>query len=126
MAHSTSGQSEPPAPVAKPATGLQNLPSGYGITPADQVAMGKAAASARATGKPVAVASMTDPTTEIVASPMGGFSLEANAQPVRTEQHGAWVPIDTTLQRTAGARSHRKPPPTAVSSSPTAALPRWP
>lgn len=97
-ANQASGQPAPAPPAAK-ASALPALPDGYGITPADQVAMDKAAAQARATGKPVTVGSMTDPTTEIVASPKGTFSLDANALPVRALQHGSWVPVDTGLAR---------------------------
>ena len=97
-ANQTSGQAAPIPPNAPPST-LPALPDGYGITAADQGAMDQAAVRARATGKPVIVSSMTDPTSQIVASPEGTFALDANTLPVRTLQHGTWVPVDTSLTR---------------------------
>ena len=97
-AKQTSGQAAPVPPSAKAST-LPTLPNGYGLTAADQTAMDQAAARARATGKSTMVSSMTDPTSEIVASPKGTFALDANTLPVRALQHGAWVPVDTSLTR---------------------------
>jgi hypothetical protein len=60
-----------------------------------------AAAVARRTGKPVVVPSQTTQTTEVLAHPDGRFELISNAQPVRVQVHGQWVPISTRLRRDA-------------------------
>jgi hypothetical protein len=60
----------------------------------------EAAASKKAadSGEPVEVATDTTPTERVVAHPDGTFTLEATTSPVRAEQNGTWVPLDTTLQ----------------------------
>jgi hypothetical protein len=60
-----------------------------------------AAAVARRTGKPVVVPSQTTETTEVLAHPDGRFELISNAQPVRVQVHGRWVPVSTRLRRDA-------------------------
>ncbi|WP_275419299.1 LamG-like jellyroll fold domain-containing protein [Streptomyces sp. SID8499] len=91
------GASAPPARHTAAPKGLTPLPSGYGPTPADQVAMQAAGTRARATGKPVVVSALTTPTTQVEALPDGRFGMAANPLPVRTEQAGHWVPVDLTL-----------------------------
>ncbi|MFC4036690.1 LamG-like jellyroll fold domain-containing protein [Streptomyces polygonati] len=83
---------------------LTPLPSGYGLTPADQDAMRTAAATARRTGVRTAVDSLTTPTDEVLADPSGTFLLDANAQPVRARKSDRWVPVDLRLkQRSDGS-----------------------
>lgn len=64
----------------------------------------EAAASKKAadSGEPVEVATDTTPTERVVAHPDGTFTLEAATSPVRAEQNGTWVPLDTTLQSAVG------------------------
>jgi hypothetical protein len=93
-----------PGPVPTTPAQPSNLPTiddGYGPTPQQAAAMTAAAAQARATGKPVAVDSLTTETTLYTAQPKGGFALTGNPEPVRVNQNGKWVPVDTTLHRNA-------------------------
>ncbi|MEU0558971.1 ricin-type beta-trefoil lectin domain protein [Dactylosporangium sp. NPDC006015] len=60
-----------------------------------------AAARARATGRPVEVASATSATQQTFANPDGTFTTNLNAQPVRTKRDGAWVGLDASLRRNA-------------------------
>jgi hypothetical protein len=83
-------------PVPK---GLPVLENGNGPTPQQRAAMVQAAAAVRATGKAATVDALTTETQQVSAQPKGGFSLSVSAQPVRTQQAGKWVPIDTTLHR---------------------------
>ncbi|MFC0547272.1 LamG-like jellyroll fold domain-containing protein [Kutzneria chonburiensis] len=80
---------------------LPTLDDGYGPTPQQSAAMTAAAAKARATGKPVTVDSLTTETAQYVAQPKGGFVLTGTPEPVRANQNGKWVPVDTTLHRNA-------------------------
>src|SRR5215472_775500 len=81
-------------------------------------AMTAASAKARATGRPVTVTQLTTPTTTTVAEPHGGFLLRENVLPVRVRMGSRWVPVDTTLRRTAaGFLSPRAVPGDAVSFS---------
>jgi hypothetical protein len=93
----------PAAAAASPtsSTALTPMDAGYGATPAEKTAMAGALATAAKTGEPVAVDALTTETWQVVAQPTGGFTLQANAAPVRTKRHGAWVPVDTTLHRNA-------------------------
>ena len=52
---------------------------------------------AKDSGSPVTVDADTTETTQTVANPDGTFTLTSNATPVRVQQAGGWVPIDTTL-----------------------------
>jgi Concanavalin A-like lectin/glucanases superfamily len=63
--------------------------------------MTAAAATAHDSGRPVTIDALTTETEQFVAEPNGGLELTANPSPVRTEQRGRWVPIDTTLHRAA-------------------------
>ena len=81
-----------------PATGA-TLESGFGPTVAQDNAMAQAATQAHTSGKPVTVSALTTETYQVIAQPTGGFSLLANPLPVRTQQHGTWVPVDTTLHK---------------------------
>lgn len=80
---------------------LIKIPPASGTTPAQQAAMTAAAAQAKTTGKPVPVIALTDEVTQVVAQPDGRFTVDTNVTPVRTLHNGTWVPIDTTLHRTA-------------------------
>ncbi|MFF5235291.1 ricin-type beta-trefoil lectin domain protein [Dactylosporangium sp. NPDC000521] len=60
-----------------------------------------AAARARATGRPVEVASSTSATQQTFANPDGTFTTNLNARPVRTKRDGAWVGLDASLRRNA-------------------------
>ena len=96
------GQSAPAAKAPKSPSGLPTLDSGYDTpTPAELAA----AAQARTTGTPVAVADLTTETQQVLAQPKGGFTVSVNPVPVRTRQGGQWVAIDTTLQHAAGGYS---------------------
>ena len=91
-----------PGPLATTGTQRANMPrldNGFGPTPAQKQAMARAATTARTGKKPVVVDGLTTETQQVTAQPGGGFTLAANPQPVRTPQHGAWVPVDTTLHR---------------------------
>jgi hypothetical protein len=61
-----------------------------------------AAARARATGKPVEVASKTTETSQTIARPDGAFVTKTYVLPVRMKVHGAWRPVSTALRRVAG------------------------
>ena len=46
------------------------------------------------------VDSLTTETQQVTAQPDGSLKLTETTEPHRTQQHGKWVPIDTTLHRT--------------------------
>ncbi|WP_236653615.1 LamG-like jellyroll fold domain-containing protein [Streptacidiphilus melanogenes] len=94
-----SGHSAPAAPRAGRGTEGTRLPDGYEATSAQKAEMLSAAAQAKRTGKTVTVEALTSPTQEVVASLKGGFLLDSNTEPVRTQVHGAWKSIDLTLRR---------------------------
>jgi hypothetical protein len=48
---------------------------------------------------PVELTQFTNETTQVFAMPNGQYKLISHEVPVRTEQDGDWVPIDTTLVR---------------------------
>ncbi|MFJ3777523.1 LamG-like jellyroll fold domain-containing protein [Streptomyces sp. NPDC090075] len=83
---------------------LPTLPDGFGPTPAQRRAMEQAAAGARRTGDKVTVDALTTPVQRVRALPTGGFELDGNPKPVRTRQHGRWVPIDLRLHTSADGR----------------------
>ncbi|WP_448721330.1 LamG-like jellyroll fold domain-containing protein [Microbacterium natoriense] len=60
-------------------------------------AISAASAAAVASGVPVVVEELTSPTQQTSALPDGTMQLEVSSVPVRVEQDGAWVPVDTTL-----------------------------
>jgi hypothetical protein len=94
-----------PRPTADPApSDLSPMENGYGATPGEDAAMAAAESAARRTGNAVIVAGLTTETQQIVARPQGGFSYVGNPKPVRTRQHGTWVPVDTTLHTGADGR----------------------
>jgi hypothetical protein len=65
----------------------------------------QALALARKGKQPVAVASTTTETSQVVANPNGTFTLTSNRQAVRTKTSlGAWVPIDTRLTVSSDGR----------------------
>src|SRR5436305_7282389 len=87
------------APASPPSQTTSTLEGGDGPSVAQDEAMAQASAQARATGKPVAVNALTTETWQVIAQPHGGFSFSANPIPVRTRQHGTWVPVNTTLRK---------------------------
>lgn len=64
-----------------------------------QAAVASAVSAAQATGEPVQVEGMITPTEQTLALPDGTMQYEASTLPVRVEQGGTWVPVDTTLGR---------------------------
>jgi hypothetical protein len=61
-----------------------------------------AAARAKATGKPVMVASKTTETSQTIARPDGAFVTKTYVLPVRVNAHGVWRPVSAALRRVAG------------------------
>ncbi|WP_331768194.1 FG-GAP-like repeat-containing protein [Embleya sp. NBC_00896] len=57
-----------------------------------------AAATARSTGKPVAVPALTTDTDTVTAMPDGTLSLKRTVEPSRTDKTGTWVDLDPTLK----------------------------
>ncbi|WP_405878781.1 hypothetical protein OG762_09155 [Streptomyces sp. NBC_01136] len=98
-AHYSSGASAPVAKDTPERSDLPYLPNEYGPSATQREAMATAAAKARKTGKAVGINSLTTPVQQVTVSPEGGFQLSANPEPVRTEQHGNWVPVDMTLHQ---------------------------
>jgi hypothetical protein len=66
--------------------------------PAVMRADAQALARALATGKPVALPSLTSQTSEVLAQPNGQFELVSNTMPVRVQAGGAWQPVSTVLR----------------------------
>ncbi|ALV38538.1 hypothetical protein AS200_13935 [Streptomyces sp. CdTB01] len=66
--------------------------------------MERAGAAARHGNAKVAVGSLTSPVQQVRALPRGGFELDSNPKPVRTELNGRWVPVDLRLHPAAGGR----------------------
>ena len=83
----------PSSAVAGPQPAAPNV-TGSAAMRADAQAL----AQARATGKPVAVPSLTSQTREVLAQPNGQFELVSNTMPVRVQAGGAWQPVSTTLR----------------------------
>ncbi|MET0416350.1 MAG: hypothetical protein ABW022_10050, partial [Actinoplanes sp.] len=54
--------------------------------------------------KPVEVLAEANETTKVLAQPDGNFSLESYLEPQRVERGDRWVPLDTTLERSADGR----------------------
>jgi hypothetical protein len=88
-----------PAPATSPATASMPAAAAPPATSpgARATEVAADASKAKSTGQPVAIASMTTPTTITAADPGGGFTVTENSYPVRVWQGGAWVPVDTTL-----------------------------
>ena len=98
-ANYSSGQSAPVTPETPAPADMPRLDDGFGPSAEQQQAMRTAAAQATTTGKAVVVNALTTPEQQITASPSGGFELTSNPEPVRTQQHGSWRQISTTLHR---------------------------
>lgn len=92
--HESSGQSSTPPTPASPSTA--DVPP---LDAADKAALSAAADSAHATGRATPVAALTTETQLVTATPHGGFTLTENLEPVRTQVHGTWVPVNTALHR---------------------------
>lgn len=101
-ASSLPGRTQPIAHRPAMPGNLVPLPSGYGLTAADQAAMKTAADTARRTGKQTVVDSLTTPVDAVVAEPSGAFMLAANPQPVRVRRGHAWTPVDLKLTHQGG------------------------
>lgn len=97
----STGSPAPVAPSASAPPSAQALSDGYGLTAAQQKAVDQAAALAAKTGKPVPINALTSETWQVSAEPGGGLALADNPAPVRTLQHGSWVPVNTTLRKNA-------------------------
>jgi hypothetical protein len=72
-----------------------------GLTAAQSLAASQASAQAKKAGQSIAINDLTTETWQVSALPSGEFSLTDNPVPVRTMQHGSWVPVDTTLAKNA-------------------------
>jgi hypothetical protein len=94
-----SSGSPAPVPASSAAHTTSTLQDDSSATVAQREAMARASATAHTSGKPVAVDALTTETYQLIAQPKGGFSLVANPLPVRTKQHGAWVPVNTALHK---------------------------
>lgn len=60
-------------------------------------AVSAASSAAVSSGVPVVVDALTSSTQQTSALPDGTMQLEVSSVPVRVEQDGAWVPVDTSL-----------------------------
>jgi hypothetical protein len=103
---STNGKTQQlvPGPVPKNRPQPKNMPTlqnGFGPTQQQTAAMTAAVATAHTSGKSTVVNGLTTETQQVQAQPNGRFQLTENAVPVRTQQHGTWVPVDTTLHHNA-------------------------
>jgi hypothetical protein len=93
----------PKQPARK--SGLALLGNGVrGAGGASSAAITSASAHARATGKPVAVASLTTGTTTVTAEPNGTLEARDYVFPVRVRAGGGWVAVSTGLHEVAGGR----------------------
>ena len=95
-------QSPVSGPIPKTPAQPKNMPTlenGYGPTVQQKAAMAAASTQAAKTRKAVVVDGLTTETQQIQAQPNGRFLLTENTQPVRTQQRGAWVPVDMSLHR---------------------------
>ncbi|PWI45259.1 hypothetical protein CK485_03665 [Streptomyces sp. ICBB 8177] len=63
--------------------------------------MASAAARAAGSGKTAVVDALTTPVQQVTANPRGGFELTSSPEPVRTRQHGSWVPVSLSLRQGA-------------------------
>ncbi|GAA1392372.1 hypothetical protein GCM10009639_23880 [Kitasatospora putterlickiae] len=64
----------------------------------EQQAMLDAIGTAKSTGKPVVVESMTTESSRTVANPDGTLTTTDNSAPVRTKRSGNWTDLDATLR----------------------------
>lgn len=67
------------------------------MSPVSELDEAAASALAAEEGRDVVVESETTETTQVVAQSDGTFELTINTVPVRVQQDGAWVPVDSTL-----------------------------
>ncbi|MDF1488270.1 hypothetical protein [Tessaracoccus caeni] len=65
-----------------------------------QDALNEAASS----GEPVVVDELTNETEEVLANPDRTFTLTSHTMPVRVEEDGEWLPVDTSLTEGDGGR----------------------
>ena len=84
----------PATAVTLPADRVATAP-----TQGPQVTLSAATARAAATGDPVVVDALTTPTSLTKAMPDGSMQLEQSSVPVRVQQGGSWVPVNTGLVR---------------------------
>ena len=64
-----------------------------------RAAVSVAARRAAASGRPVAVGSLTTGTSQVTARPDGLLALTEHVLPVRVRRGGGWVAVDTSLRR---------------------------
>lgn len=110
-----------PAPqaVARPVTGRvasAHRPTGHALMvriAADRVA----SARARATRKPVPVASLTTETSDTVAMPDGSFTTTSHVLPVRVKTRHGWRAVSAALVRVADGRFATAATPSGLSLS---------
>jgi hypothetical protein len=57
--------------------------------------------AAAASHSRVVVTAMTNQTRRVVANPDGSFTMTESVLPIRVRRGAGWVPVDTTLARTA-------------------------
>ena len=81
-----------------PASNLAELGSG----PPGQSSAQAAARRAEKSGKPVAVPSLTTPTSSVTAEPDGHLVADSTVLPVRVRRGKGWLPVDTRLRRGPG------------------------
>lgn len=96
-----SGQPAPEPRSGGNTSNLLPLSDGYGATAAQDSAMASAAARATGSGKTAVVDALTTPVQQVTADPRGGFELTSSPEPVRTRQHGSWVPVSLSLRQGA-------------------------
>lgn len=99
-----SGSPAPPLPARAQATGPAAPMNGTGTGDgAAEAAKAAASRQAAATGKPVAVRTLTTATMVTSAEPDGSFTVQEHVLPVRVRRGSRWVPVSTSLAH-AGQR----------------------
>jgi hypothetical protein len=91
---------QPLAMVRGQTATADSLPGDHATTASTPAlsAEGQASKQAAQSGSPVLVEADTTATDTVTALPDGTFRLDADTVPVRVEQAGSWVPVDTSLQ----------------------------
>ncbi len=92
-------------------------------TQARIVAEEAAGAQARRIRRPVAVPSLTTPTSMTLAHPNGSFTTTFHVLPVRVRSGNGWAPVNAALRRTASGAWSPKATPSGLSLSSGGASP---